>query len=88
MNAYKTAAAGAIASSGTEERHVMARFIVSFSPEDTSQVMHILRSYEAIIQTNTYDDLSHVGFSIKEMHRPLVESKFAELYRVTLKRLE
>ena len=88
MQAYKTAAAGAIADSGTEERHLMARYVVSFAPSETSQVMYVLRSFEADIQSNTYDDLSRVGFSIKEIHRPALESKFAELYRVTLKLIE
>jgi uncharacterized YigZ family protein len=88
MQAYKAAASGAIADSGSEEKHVMVRYTVSFPTEDTSAVMRIIKSYFGRVEHNSYDTLSHLTFSVKEIHRSSVESKISELYRVTLKVLE
>ena len=87
MQAYKASASGAIAESGTEQRFVMSRFEASFSTEDTSAVMRILKAFEAKVESTGYDSRSRLIFYVKEMHRPSLEAKFAELYRVEIKHL-
>jgi uncharacterized YigZ family protein len=85
MQAYKSAASGAIAESGIEERHVMVKYEASFTGEDTSAVMRVLKTFEVQIESTGYDSMSSIIFYVKEMHRPALESNFAELYRVILK---
>jgi uncharacterized YigZ family protein len=84
IQAYKAAAAEAIAAAGIEEQHVLCRYSVSFETADTSAVMRVLREHNAIMESNTYDTRSRITFLIKEMHRSQLELKFAELYRVAL----
>jgi putative IMPACT (imprinted ancient) family translation regulator len=84
IQAYKAAAAEAIAAAGVEEQHVLRRYTVSFDAEDTSAVMRILREHEAVMENNSYDTRSHVSFLIKQMHSRSLEDRFAGLYRVTL----
>lgn len=84
MNAYKLAAADAIANSTIEERFILFEYEIDFGFDDISAVMRILKEFEAKIISNSYETTNHIVFQIKKQHAETLENKFTELYNTHL----
>lgn len=84
INAYKLAAADAIANAQIEERFILFEYKVEFNTEDTSPVMRALKENEAEILSNAYDEKNSIVFRVKKQHSEKLEQRFKELYTTKL----
>ncbi len=84
INAYRQAAAHAIASAGIKERFVMEQFIAEFDEADVGEVMRLLKQLEAEIQKTDYQQRHALTFSVKSRLASELQQKFKGLHRVTL----
>ncbi|MBX3164285.1 MAG: YigZ family protein [Bacteroidetes bacterium] len=84
INAYKLAAADAIANANIEERFILFEYNIEFNTEDTSPVMRALKENEAEILSNAYDEKNNIVFRVKKQHSEKLEQRFKELYTTKL----
>ncbi|MCC6372259.1 MAG: YigZ family protein [Bacteroidia bacterium] len=88
INAYKCAAADAIANAIIEEHFVLNEYQVEFDAMEQGAVMRVLKEFGAKIISNDYNSKQEIIFQIKKQVSEALEKKFADLYKVQLKFLQ
>jgi len=84
INAYKNAAADVLSQSEIEEKFILFEYKIEFDFYALSQVMRLLKEYEAKILSNAYEEKNQIIFQVKKMYSEKLESKFGELYTTRL----
>lgn len=84
INAYKNAAAEVLNQAIIEERFILFEYKIEFDFDALSQVMRLLKEYEAKILSNAYEEKNSIVFQVKKLHSEKLESKFNELYTTKL----
>ena len=84
INAYKNAAAEALALSTITEQFIFFEYKVEFGFDALSQVMRLLKEYDTKVISTAYDEKNTIVFQVKKMHSEKLESKFTELYTTKL----
>lgn len=87
IQAYKTAAAEALAEAGKEQRFVQAAFTARFSDAEMSGVQRVLKMFDARVLYAGYDTEHIFQFTVKRLDAFQLRAKFADLYRVELTEL-
>lgn len=77
INAYKTAAAEAIKTAIIIEKQVMCRYRATFLFEHTSEIMKILKTLDAKITSQGYDDQGFIEFSLRRNYSAGIEDSAA-----------
>jgi len=85
INAYKNAASDALIKSVIEEQFILFEYKIEFDFDVLSNVMRLLKEYEAKIISTQYEERNTLIFRIKKLHSEKLESKFEELYTTKLK---
>lgn len=80
INAYRTAAADAIAASEIYERFILFEYRIDFNEESINLVMRILKENGAKILAHTYEENNSIIFQIKKQNSDKLEKDFTELY--------
>jgi uncharacterized YigZ family protein len=84
INAYKNAAADALANSVIEEKFILFEYKIEFSFEQTNAVMRLLKEYEAKIISNAYEGKNQIVFRVKKQNSETMEAKFRDLFTTKL----
>lgn len=88
INAYKDAATEAISAAEIVEHFVMMDYRVEFEMKNMNVVMRILKEYDVVIISNSYEEKNILIFRVKKQKVVTLEARFKELYTVTLQFLE
>ena len=84
INAYKVAAAEAIAATTIIEQFIQYEYRINYDAEDTSAVMRLLRELQAKIIENSYDERHFTRFQIKKQFVEQLDEKSRDLYKTKL----
>jgi uncharacterized YigZ family protein len=84
INAYKNAAADAIANTQREEKFIFFEYKIEFDFDTLNAVMRLLKEYEAKIISNNYDTKNRILFQIRKKDAEGFENKAKELYTCKL----
>lgn len=84
INAYKNAAANAIANAAIIQHFVENEYAVQFDAGDQGAVMRLLKETGARIISNNYTTKQELVFRVKKQDSEMLEKKFIELYRTTM----
>ena len=84
INAYKNAAADAIAQAEILEKHIQSEYSISFDSDDLSQVMRLLKELQAEIISHEYHDTNMIRFSIRLSLCDKLEQHCLQLYKTKL----
>ena len=79
IQAYKTAAAEALAAAGKEQRLVQAAFTARFSDPEMSGVQRVLKMFDVRVFYAGYDTEHIFRFTVKRSDVFLLRAKFADL---------
>jgi uncharacterized YigZ family protein len=75
INAYRTAAADALDKSVIITHHVTESFRVEFEYSQTSEVMRMLKSSEAEITHQGFDERSYITYTVRRMNSDILKFK-------------
>ena len=84
VNAYRSAAAGALLAAGTREVFVQRTFTLECDEADIGAVMRTLRQIEAEILATGYHARHTLRFRIRSSREKAMREKLKELFRVIL----
>jgi uncharacterized YigZ family protein len=84
IQAYRNAAAEAIANAGVSERFIMFEYCIHFGFDALSQVMRLIKECEGKITASTYEEQNSIVFQVKKMHSERLEQRVQELYTTRL----
>ncbi|MCE3229663.1 MAG: hypothetical protein K0S32_4214 [Bacteroidetes bacterium] len=84
INAYKLAAADAIAKCVIEERFILFEYKIEFSFEDMNAVMKLLKDTDSKIISQDYKETNSITFRIKKQNSNELEKDIKNLYRTKL----
>ncbi len=88
INAYKSAAANAIANTTIVEQYILEEYSITFTDADISRVMHLLKTSAANIVSQQYENNHIIVFRIKKQDVHLLEEKLKALYKTKLKYIQ
>lgn len=85
INAYKTAAADAIAHAGIVERTIESEFEITFSYNELNNVMQIFKTENLAIIKNDFNETCLIQFSVRKAEAERVNNIFQSFYGVTIR---
>jgi len=88
INAYKLAAADAIANADIEEKFILFEYKIEFSFEDMNFVMKVLKENDCKILEQNYDNGNSIIFRVKKQNSEKLESQLSALYKTKLQYLK
>lgn len=88
IQAYKSAAADALAKNEIVEQHILEEYSIAFGEEDISRVMSLLKSHEAQIVSQSYDTQHLLVYRVKKQLALALEEKLKVLYKTKLSYLQ
>lgn len=88
INAYKSAAAEALANNKVMEQHILEEYSIVFDEDNISQVMHLLKTHDANIISRNYDNKHILVYRIRKQLALALEEKLKTLYKTTLTYLQ
>ena len=85
INAYKNAAEDVLKNSAVKEKFILYEYKIEFDFDVLSNVMRLLKEYEAKITSNVYEEKNEITFQVKKMFADKIETRCEELYTTKLK---